>query len=215
MTVLLAWLRWWWSRLHQLQPTERLELALERLSICETPPDKTPYRDLIPGIARQLTIMRRNDGRPSASMAVQLKPVVLHLRALAQGVEWKDGLGDPPPTYSLPHQLRLRLTVLAGEAGALSQDIEAFLADIPRRPRGAPKHTAAPQIALYLYQEFERLTGRNPTRSVAQSGDEGGEFTTLVREVFEILGVKASPEQAARHAIVEATKPMVINQEID
>jgi hypothetical protein len=176
--------------------------ALERLSTCETPP--IPYRDLIPGIARQLTLMRRNDGRPSPSLAAQLKPVVSHLQSLAQGERW-DGLAQderasPPASYNLPLPLRRRLIALAAEAGEIAPEIEAFLSHASRQPRARPQHTAAPRIAVYLYQEFERLTGRTPSRSVV-NGEERGEFTVLVREIFEILGVKASPERAARYAI--------------
>jgi hypothetical protein len=79
------WCCWWWGRLLQLRPIERLELALACLSLCETKPDTTQYRDLIPLIARQLTIMQRDDSRPGPSPATALKPVVAHLRALAEG----------------------------------------------------------------------------------------------------------------------------------
>jgi hypothetical protein len=54
---------------------------------------------------------------------------------------------------------------------------------------------------LYLYQEFERLTGRTPSRVVDLNYEETGEFTALVREVFEILGVKSDADGAARSAI--------------
>ena len=210
------WLWWWWGRLLQLQPQAQLEAALGRLSICETRPEGvTPYRDLIPGIARQLMIMRRNDDRPGTPLATQLKPTVSRLQGLAQSEHW-DGLAqdDRPASYHLPLPLRLRLIRLAAEAGELAREMKSVLSDTSRRPRGRPKNTAAPRIASYLYQEFERLTGRAPGRSVGLSGDEKGGFTVLVREVFEILGVKSSPEVAARQAI-EAANSMVINQERD
>jgi hypothetical protein len=84
---------------------------LGRLSICETPPGAIPYHDLIPLIARQLTLMRRKDAT-IAYPADRLKSTVARLQALALSEQW-DGRGEAPASYSLPLQLRRRLGVLA------------------------------------------------------------------------------------------------------
>jgi hypothetical protein len=170
------------------------------LSICETPPGAIPYYDRIPDIARQLTIMRRKDAT-IAYPADQLKSTAARLQALALSEQWA-GRGEAPASYSLPSQLRLRLISLAAEAGEIAQEIESEITSAPRRPRGRPTSTAsANSIALYLYQETERLTGHAPSRVVDLNHEEAGEFTALVREVFEILDVKSDPEEAARKAI--------------
>jgi hypothetical protein len=187
-----------------------LEAALERLSAGETLPNTIPYRDLIPKIAHQLTFMKRSDASPVTRPTDQLKLVswLQKVEVLALG----EGAPVRASDLDLPLPLRLRLILHAAEAGELAREIESILSHAshaPRRPRARPKHTASRNIASYLYQETERITGRIPGRTVTQSGidqssREGGEFVVLVREIFKILGVRASPEQAARDAIEEA-----------
>jgi hypothetical protein len=194
-----------------------LEAALERLTPGETTlPKAIPYRNLIPEIAHHLTTLYRKDA-PVTYPADQLKRVVSQLKPMASWIQKDEDLGHSEPStiragdLNLPLPLRLRLIRFATEAGDLAEKIESILSHdhAPRRRRARPKHTASRKIALYLHQETERLTGRIPGRSVAESGidqssRERGDFVVLVREIFKILGVRASPEYAAKIAVEEA-----------
>lgn len=102
----------------------------------------------------------------------------------------------------LPLPLRVRLLEVGAQAGTLAAEIAAMRPPRGHEARGQPKKNAARAIAVFLYQEIERLTGKKPGRSVVDP-QEGGAFLFLVQEVFEILKLKGkpSPARAARAAI--------------
>jgi hypothetical protein len=218
---------------HATGVTTRLVAALENLPTDYVVPNgKIPYRAMIPSIAHNLTRMARAHMKsPSpATLNCEIDRVISALRKLEilGGLVEEDALVDaavkhevPPKQRGvrwLPLTLALRLITLAGQARELAHDIDAARPAATMKPeRGRKPATEATAIAAFLYQEFERITGHAAGRSVQEKRDnqkerESGKFVLLVREVFEILGVPGSPEQAARNAI-EAAKSMGPNQD--
>lgn len=207
---------------HVGEVTQRLVAALEKLAPAyEVPEGSIPYRVAIPGIARDLQRMPRGNRRLPSGTAPKAVALVARMVSALRELESLSGLtGDPADATvhlaRLPRLVAFRFIAMGGEAADLAKEIEASVAPASGK-RGRRPATAAYAIAARLYQETERLTGRRPGRSVVtagmtQTGRERGAFVTLVREVFGILGVTASAEEAARAAI-ESTKPMGSNQE--
>jgi hypothetical protein len=223
---------------HAADVRRRLVEALEKLPTDYIVPDNIiPYRCTIPGIARNLQIMTQVDRHAPSPAAVngEFDRVIsaLHKLEAVAGLFDEDALIDaaarPELDKPLPKRrgqrclsvaLSLRLIILAGQASELARDIDAVRPDAAiKAKQGRKQKTAAAAIAAFLYQEFERITGGQPGRSVCSDKDnqkarEAGKFVQLVREVFGILGVRDAPAEAARQAIRDA-KPMGSNQDLD
>ncbi len=218
---------------HLTEQQAKLEAALRRLPIAEPTPGGIPYCDLIPGIARQLMLMARADRYPADPAAINrdlrrvVSPMhkvvsVLHKLAVEAGLFDEDALTEgagehdkPVPKRVstmewLPSDLSVRLMRHALEARKLASDIDAVRPNAAMKPKlGRVRKAAAADIAAFLYQQTERLTGRTPGRSVLERGctqaeRETGHFVRLLREVFNILRIDDSPEEAARQAIAAA-----------
>ena len=187
------------SMMDDPEPTARIIAAFERLQAEDYPiPEGTiPYRHSIPMIARQLTIMRRVDTDTRRArkaydditkLAKDAVAFVKRLEQLADG-----GLQDGP-----------RETVFA--ALHAWEPLSAFV-EVAERERtldagmkGRPRKSAPDNIVAFLYQNYERITGHDPTL-IVRGSKTGGEFLTLASEVFKALGLKDSPEAAVRRVM--------------
>lgn len=98
----------------------------------------------------------------------------------------------------------------------LTKDLRAFVDDVsvirsnlgmhgkPNRRRN--EH--AQNVATAAAQEFEYVTGRKPTITVDPiTGAARGDFINFIKELFNILRIKASPEHYARLALKELRHP--------
>lgn len=191
-------------------PTARIIAAFERLQADDYPiPEGTiPYRHSIPMIARQLTIMRRvdTDTRPARTAHDDLAKLVKsakHLRnQLEQWTDHRNGMVVSELMMCSIETARATFAVL----GSLSSFVE--VAERERKPdagmKGRPRKSAPDEIVAFLYQEYERITGKYPTL-IVRGGKAGGEFLTLVREVFKALGLKDSPEATVRRVMAKKT----------
>lgn len=69
---------------------------------------------------------------------------------------------------------------------------------------GQPRKEVAFHIAMILAEEYHRATGKNPTIITDSYGfghPASGNFINLIKNIFEIVSIKASPEAMARDAI--------------
>lgn len=69
---------------------------------------------------------------------------------------------------------------------------------------GRPKNHRAHAVGILLAYYYEMLTGKEPTRIVNAYVDSDapcGPFIDFVRDIFDIIGLKASVEDIARMAI--------------
>jgi hypothetical protein len=172
---------------------KRLERALEALPIAVVcRPDAISYKAAIPGIARRLTLFARRD-LDRAAYAAARKEL---LRAGGNAKALAEQLGKLPFTAT-------------AAVGVPSATLQANLTDfadraaraLPANRRGGQSKSAV-RVAEYLYQEFSRLTGKEPTRSVGwEDGKEVSAFCRLMKDVFDELGIDASPETMARKVI--------------
>ncbi len=74
------------------------------------------------------------------------------------------------------------------------------------RPRGKPPETHAHFTARAVYAVFEKITGKKPsvtTNPYLYGNPASGPFLEFVKDVFETLEIKASPETWARKVCKE------------
>lgn len=178
-----------------------IESALEKLPI-QDGDNAIPYSQAIPGIARQVMTMRMPSkmGSMRKTAASDLDRVVKDAARLARLIkaqfpEERERLSNP----------RFPVTALLSPAAAmemmqLCSSLEHFVAtarrdrkSLEKIPRGRAHMRETLEIGCYLYQEFERLTGKRPTRTV-RNGKSSGQFQTLIETVFSALQIKASAE---------------------
>jgi len=181
-----------------VDPLARVIAALEALPTPEPAAAGIPYRAVIPGIARELVKMQRAD--PSAAARTEAVKKVTRTRTMVEALaaachELRE---DNAAMAMLDLPTRLRVIHLASELRELSPATRKAIA--PNHGKGAPRKASADAVGLALAQEYERLTGRPPTLSV-NGGKANGRFFELIASVFDALGLKASPEAAARRAI--------------
>jgi hypothetical protein len=202
--------------------TTRLVTALEKLKTTYVvPDDKIPYRWMIPSIARQLTLMQRRDRSFKGVKEAQKELVKLSADAKSLSSRIKTLLIPQEPPYLEGTDLEaqnLALTAqgLLGLAGIIQAiNLEGPLIEFadaaqtaamakaapPGKP-GRPPAAAATRVGLYLYQEYERVTGKCPTLTV-RDNRASGPFFDLVKAVFDALGIKAKPEPTVRRVMEE------------
>jgi hypothetical protein len=193
-----------------------IEAALRALPIKDSNrTDAIPYSHLIPGIARHVLLMPRpNDLKRMRNRAVadldEINKTAIQLAALI-----KDQLPDEQERRSNPKirmtaLLRVNefadviqlLTLLDRFAAAAARAREKHLQPITR---GSTPKSEAFAIGMYLYQEYERLTGEKPRRTV-RHGKSSGRFQTLLEKVFEAVKIRASGEAIAIRVMKENKK---------
>lgn len=193
-----------------------IEAALKALPIKDpVRTDAIPYSYSIPGIARHVLLMRRpNDLKRMRNKAVaeldKISKVAARLATLItdQFPDEQERLSNPK--IRMPALLRgneiadaIQLLPLldqfvAASARAREKHFHAY-------SRGATRKTEADEIGLYLYQEYERLTGEKPGR-IVRDGKSGGHFQTLLEKVFKAVKIKASSEATAVRVMEEIEK---------
>ena len=163
-----------------------LEAAFRKLPIA--PPDDggIPYEWLIPGIGRQLALMKSVERKVASPDATKRKLVALkkHAKILCE---------DMSGMALLPLKLRILI-------------VEIAHAENPKLPppagRGAPQKSLAMQVARTVAEHFYGLTGTRPTRITPPGGGKAhGPFLEFLATTYRILGIKASAENQAKAAI--------------
>ena len=163
-----------------------LEAAFRKLPIA--PPDEggIPYECLIPGIGRQLALMKPVDRKVASPDATKRKLVALkkHAKILCE---------DMSAMALLPLKLRILI-------------VEIAHAEDPKLPppagRGAPQKSQVTQVARTVAEHFYGLTGTRPTRITPPGGGKAhGPFLEFLATIYRILGIKASAENQAKAAI--------------
>jgi hypothetical protein len=193
--------------------TEReaaIDAAFRKLPI--KPPDKLSSEMLIPGIARELALMRGAE-RPTeagvaalkrhaeAASSAATKKEIAALKKHAEGlIEAIDALHKPAIdalAYRLtgPAGLTTRLRILIAQASC------AEVPDDLRAKKGAGVKVQARRIANTTAEHYYRLTGNNPTVIVNPDTNKAyGPFLDLLKEIFDVLGITASAESQAAAA---------------
>jgi hypothetical protein len=102
----------------------------------------------------------------------------------------------PPPTGQHPdHRLRRDLAGVLELFARRAEHADKFLERNPKpAPQGAPSKQQAPAVTQFAGSVYERLTGkvvRHPTFNAATS-TATGPFLTFLKELFSVLGIKAS-----------------------
>ena len=130
-----------------------LEAAFRKLPIAPPNDGRIPYELLIPGIGRQLALMKPVDRKVASPDATKRKLVALkkHAKILCE---------DMSAMALLPLKLRILIVEIAQENPKLP----------PRAGRGAPQKSLAMQVAPSVAEHFYGLTGTRPTRITPPGG---------------------------------------------
>lgn len=182
----------------------RLIELLRQLPLAETPPGFIPYHTTIPTMAHVIMRMARRDLRfPSPSERdAAVEKITASLRRLAAvPIHYDREISDFEQI--LRGDLSVRLLGLQFEAAQLATEIDdAARCEAPEKAApGVKPNEAAQAIVAYLAQEYQRLTGNIPKRPTERGRKPSGPFHTLVAEVFEILGIAASPANTIRSVL--------------
>jgi hypothetical protein len=166
--------------------------------------DRIPYQSLIGDIPRQLMLMAHGPRMRVVltkeglrSVPLSILPAEKGLRRLAEStertVEILDRLSETTlgalnykPTAL--KELALKTRILHAAAQSASAEIAESKRAKPKAGRGRPPQVEPSQpqkIARVVAQHYRGLTGKKATRYNA-------EFVALLREVYKILGIKAS-----------------------
>lgn len=190
-----------------ISPQAKLESALRALPIVT--PDEfnaIPYSTVIPAIAHQILVMRRpNDLKKLRKGAVTelttLISVASRLSKLLEKQTEQDRVPPLMPRLSPMALLPLPDVVAVLKLSSLLQELIPSLTSVRAQNygkgrRGRVAKADEDAIGLYLYQEFYRLTGHKPKRTV-RGGKTSSLFQTLISDVFKALAIKSSPEATA------------------
>jgi hypothetical protein len=169
-----------------LQVALELEAAFRKLPIAPPDDEHIPYESLLPGIVRQLALMKPVDCKVVARDATKRKLIAMKKPA-------KSLFEDMSTMALLPLNLRLSIA-------------EISHAEISKLPlpgsRGAPQKSLALRVARTVAEHFYGLTGTRPTRITPTGGGKAhGQFLELLAAIYGILGIKASVENQAKAAI--------------
>jgi hypothetical protein len=163
-----------------------LEAAFRKLPIAPPDDGRIPYEWLIPGIGRQLALMKPVDRKVASPDATKRKLVALkkHAKILCK---------DMSAMALLPLKPRILI-------------VEIAHAEDPKLPppagRGAPQKSQATLVARTVAEHFYGLTGTRPTRITPTGGGKAhGPFLEFLATIYRILGIKASAENQAKAAI--------------
>jgi hypothetical protein len=162
-----------------------------------------PYRHVIPGIARQITLMQRVDASPERTRRakkelMKVSKMAADLASAISGLS-HDAMG------ALDRSTRFQAICLGDDLSNIATASKNGAATFPNESKGAPHKFSAVAIVEFLHQEYERLIGKPPTLIVA-SGKAGGPFLGLVKTVFKALSIKASPEATVRKVMEQKKK---------
>ena len=164
----------------------KLDAELRSLPIWRPGDGRLSYKSTIPGIVRQLALMKRVKHEAYSAEATKKKLISMkkHADALYK---------DLSAMVSLPMHWRV---VVASIAHAEIPDLP------PRAGRGRPVKNLAPKVARITAEHFFGLTGHRPTRiTPSQGGKARGLFIKHLAMIYEILGIEGSAENQAKAAI--------------
>ena len=183
----------------------RLAAALEKLDTnYNVPNNEIPYRFFIPGIARQLALMKRRgiSSKEVRAEAKEIETLASDARSLSLRIRDLPPAGDV--SLSLDATGMFRFSELADLLNKLADAAQSVATAkvIPTGKIGRPTSSAADDFVVYICKEYERLTGNRPTLRV-RDGKAAGPILDLVKDVFDALRIDASPEATIRR--VKAT----------
>ena len=161
----------------------QLEAVLRKLPIAPASDQGIPYATLIPGIVRQLALMKSVACKPASVPMRRLSAINRHAKALC---------GSMAMPACLPLDLRLLVVQLA----------HANIPDLPAGSKGAPAKVHARKVAWTVAEHYYGLTGNRPTRITPLGGGKThSPFISLLATVYRLLGIKASAGNQAKSAI--------------
>lgn len=185
---------------------KRLEAVLRKLALPEpTRNDAIPYAFLIPGIAELLFrasyMAPQSNNYAQASQLATKRQLASLSKCAGQLLVKIDKFNRPAIVTMGMHgnrirDLRLKLIIIQLLPEVSTIDDVAFVGR-----KGRPPKSVAAKVTKLAGQEYERLTGRSPTVTVADSSDgyvATGAFIAFLTEIFETLVIDASPEAQAR-----------------
>jgi hypothetical protein len=200
------------------EKVKAIEAALRNLNIPRTiDPDKPnaiPYSFVIPGIARDIVFFAlTGPGTPPRLNSASAKTVEKELASLKRGAEQllttlnamhaptlaALGLNESWPNWPRGIEglsFHLNVLVIAASTATIAPD--------DHKPEmGRPRNERAARVAERIATEYLRLTGSKPTLTVSvdHGSKAGGPFYDLLASIFEAVGIKASAEVWAKHAI--------------
>ena len=138
-----------------------LEATFRKLPIAPPDDGRIPYEWLIPGIGRQLALMKPVDRKVASPAATKRRLVALkkHAKILCEDMS----------AELLPLKLRILLLI--------KLNVEIAHAEDPKLPppagRGAPQKSQATLVARTVAEHFYGLTGTRPTRITHPVGLQG------------------------------------------
>ena len=172
-----------------------LEAAFRKLPIAPPDDGRIPYEWVIPGIGRQLALMKPVDRKVASPDATKRKLVALkkHAKLVALKEHAKILCEDMSAMALLPLKLRILIVEIAH-----AEDTKLP----PPAGRGAPQKSQVTQVTRTVAEHFYGLTGKRPTRITPPEGGKAhGPFLEFLATIYRILGVKASAENQAKAAI--------------
>lgn len=197
----------------------KIELALRALPSAKPKSGAgIPYRFAIPGIAQQVMIMRRPSEIAAQRKAAlkeldDLRVMAAKLRRLLleSAPDEKTRLTErrfwPGDLFSLDSAIAVSTLESALTQFALTTSRDAARYRTTSKS-GRPVKAEAFEIGCYLYEQYERLTGEEPTR-IVRDGKTSGKFQTLLRSVFDALAIEASAEAVGAKVMKKMKKKAV------
>jgi hypothetical protein len=165
---------------------EEIESAFRKLPFAPPVEGQIPYTLCMPGIVRQLSLMKPLSRRFASGGDTTRKLVAL--KGLAKKLcEDTFAMAHVPLTH------RILIAQLAHEE----------IPDFPTMAgRGAPQKELAARVAQEVALHYFGLTGKRPTRITPLDDRKGhGDFAELLGTIFRLLGIKASAENQTKSAI--------------
>lgn len=159
-----------------------------------------PYEFIIPGIGRELMLMRPNSGvhPPKAVSADAAKKELRDLARKTEAlIEVLDGLSRTSLdalNYREVALRKLKTNLRIFQTGIITTEVQESLVNTGR---GAPKKIQPRKIARLVAQHYYALTGKKPT-APSKDGKAYGPFVELLNAVYRILGVEASAESQTK-----------------
>jgi hypothetical protein len=149
-----------------------------------------PYDFFLSDLVRELMLMRPVPSHSSKKPTKQLRELA---KLTGRALTLLDGLSQP--ALDALNYNRKRVTLKQLRFGLWTLHAAADLAGVPVISK--PKKTQEGKIALAVAQIYHGQTGERPTVRT-KDGVAYGPFLDLLRDVYEILEVAASPEDQAR-----------------
>lgn len=191
------------------EKADRLEAAFLKLRLSSPGAVGIPYVALLPSIARELLMLAHGpDDVPSAMKPASTARSKRQLAAVGKAADLLAGaiadLNRPARDALILSDEWLRR--VSGDLALLRAD--ARNAEVPEQAAtegtGRPKKLVAQRVSHWVGLHYQGLTGKPPSIAVsAATHVAGGQFVDLLREVFEVLELKASAESQAKALIRE------------